>query len=299
VLAVALAALVAATAAACTSPSAPAPTSPSPTAAAVTPGSTQSIDLDGRPYRLVVPSVYDGSTPLPLVVALHGYGSDAAELDSYLGLSSAAEARGFLLALPEGTRDGHGLRFWNAVPGGCCDLGRSGVDDSAYLSQLISQVSSSYAVSGVAVVGHSNGGYMANRLACDHPDQVGAIASLAGPLPYDTSLCTPARPVSVLYIHGDADQVVPYDGSAAGRSASAVDTVRRWAELDGCAPTPAQQPPLDLESRIAGAETTVLDYAGCHRGSDVLLWTIRGGGHVPTLTDTFTADVLNFLLAQA
>ena len=292
---VALGALVAATVTACSAPSTPAPSSPPAGATVIMPGTTGSVDLDGRPYRLVVPAAYDGLTPLPLVVALHGYTSNSTELDSYLGLSAAALSRGFFLALPEGTKDGKGDQFWNAVQGGCCDFGGSKVDDSGYLSRLITQVSSSYDVSQVDVVGHSNGGYMANRLACDHPEQVSAIASLAGPLPYDTSLCAPSKPVKVLHIAGDADETVPYGGSAATRTASAEDTAKRWAQIDGCQGTPAPRPPLDLESTIAGDETAVAAYTGCQGGSEVQLWTIHGGHHVPKLTNAFTPAVLDFL----
>jgi len=295
VLVVALGALVAATVTACSAPSTPAPTNPPPAATVIMPGTTGSVDLEGRPYRLVVPAAYDGLTPLPLVVALHGYTSNSSELDSYMGLSAAALKRGFLLALPEGTKNAQGQQFWNAVDGGCCDFGGGKVDDSGYLSRLISQVSSSYAVSQVDVVGHSNGGYMANRLACDHPEQVSAIASLAGPLPADTSLCKPGKPVKVLHIAGDADETVPYGGNAATRTASAQDTVKRWAEIDGCSPTPTTKAPLDLESTIAGAETTIAAYTGCQGGSEVQLWTIHGGHHVPKLTSSFTPAVLDFL----
>jgi polyhydroxybutyrate depolymerase len=263
------------------------------------PGTTGAVDLDGRQYRLYVPTTYDGLTKLPLVVALHGYSADSSKLDSYLGLTAAAESRGFLLALPEGTKDGQGNQFWNAVSGGCCDFGGSKVDDSGYLSQLITQVSSSYTVSEVAVLGHSNGGYMAQRLACDHADQVDAIVSVAGPLASDTSLCKPSRPVKVLHIHGDADETVAYGGGTPVGTASAEDTVKRWAQLDGCGATPTQQPALDLESTIAGDETTVSAYTGCQAGSTVQLWTIHGGHHVPTLSSSFTPDILDFLLGPA
>ncbi len=280
-------------------PASPAPTGPPASAAAIAPGTTGRVELDGRPYRLHVPRGYAASAPVPLVVALHGFTSRSSELDAYLGLTAAADERGFLLALPEGTTDRAGHQFWNAVDGGCCDLYSSRVDDSGYLSRLVTQVSSSYAVARVAVVGHSNGGYMAERFACDHADQVDAIASLAGPLAFDTSLCRPSRPVRVLDIHGDADETVPYLGRAAERSASAMDTVARWATLDGCTSGPAKGPAMDLEATIPGPETTPTVWSGCRGGSGVQLWTIHRGRHVPTFTPAFTGDVLDVVLAQA
>ncbi len=264
--------------------------------AAAAPG-TVSIDLDGRPFRLHVPDGYAPGTPVPLLVGLHGYTSNSTELDGYFGLMAAADQRGFLLALPDGLTNPQGEQFWNAVEGACCDFYGADVDDSAYLSHLIETVRSSYAVDRVAMLGHSNGGYMTHRFACDHADQVDAVAALAGPLPARSSLCHPSEPVSVLHIHGTADDTVPYGGSAAQSSASAEETARRWAELDGCDPTPDEPTALDLESTLEGAETTVIRYAeGCRDGSQVELWAIDGGGHVPTWTDAATPAILDFLL---
>ncbi len=263
-------------------------------AATVAPGSTGVVTLGARPFRLHVPAGYDGATPLPLVVGLHGYTSSSQELDRYLGLSAASDARGFLLALPDGTLDRRGDRFWNATST-CCDIDRTGVDDSGYLSALVTAVRAAYPVDRVAVVGHSNGGYLAHRFACDHADQVDAIASLAGPLPADTSGCRPSRPVSVLHVHGTADTTVPYDGRAG--DSSAPGTAAAWARLDGCRPTPAAAPAQDDDASLPGAETTVLVWAdGCRDGSRVALWTIAGGQHVPQLSSAFTGQVLDVLL---
>ena len=275
--------------AASTSP--PAPASTTSTASA---GSTLEIDVDGRPFRLHLPPGLDPATAAPLVVGLHGYTSNASELDSYFGLTAASDERGFLLALPEGTVDPDGDQFWNALEGGCCDFYGADVDDSGYLALVVDAVSAAYAVDQVVLVGHSNGAYLAHRFACEHADRVSAIATLAGTLPADTSGCDPSGPVSVLHIHGDADDVVPYDGGQGGASAS--DTAEVWADLNGCDPTPDEPPALDL-STLPGDETTAIRFArGCRDGRSVVLWTIRDGGHVPDLGPAFTPAVLDFLL---
>jgi polyhydroxybutyrate depolymerase len=253
------------------------------------------MSVDDRPFTLHEPPGYDPVEPTSLVVALHGYPSTAAELDDYLGLTAASDDRGFLLALPEGLEDRDGGRYWNAIDGGCCDLDDVGTDDSAWLSLVLDSLTTTFRVDRVVVVGHSAGGYMAHRLACDHADQVDAIASLAGPLPLDTSLCEPAGPVTVLQIQGDADPVVGYAGADDG--ASAPTTAATWARLDGCAPTPSNGPTLDLDAGLAGAETTVEVWrSGCDTGTQVQLWTIHGGQHTPDLTPAFTDTVLDVLL---
>src|SRR5690348_1869655 len=80
-----------------------------------TPGSTVTVGLGDRPFRLHVPKQYRSGGRLPLVVVLHGYTSSAEEADRYFGLTAESDRRGFLYAMPDGTRDPDGHRFWNAT----------------------------------------------------------------------------------------------------------------------------------------------------------------------------------------
>ncbi|MBX6749351.1 MAG: hypothetical protein IRY85_06685 [Micromonosporaceae bacterium] len=288
---------------ACTSDEAGGSATSDPTTSS-TDTNTVTLEVDGRPFRLYVPSSYNASNPAPLVVALHGYTSNSAELQSYFKLEPHAEQRGFLYALPDGTTDRRGDQFWNAT-NACCDLYRSGVDDSTYLSHLIERVKESYSVDAdrVFFVGHSNGGYMSHRMACDHADQITAIASLAGVLWADPSLCRPSRPVSVLQIHGTADETVNYRGGvfSGGRVyPGAENTVAQWRELNGCSEAAdTSTPPMDLDDAVSGAETVVTVYRGCRDGSRVELWSLQGSYHVPQLNDAFATAVLDFFESVA
>ncbi len=149
---------------------------------------------------------------MPLVVLLHGLGSSGATMEEYFQLQPLAESKGFLLALPDGTKHADGARFWNATDA-CCGFG-STVDDVAYLGSVIDEVEGARNVdrSRVYVMGHSNGGFMSYRMACDVADRVAAIASVAGATWADPSKCTPSEPVSVLQVHGTADEGIRYDG---------------------------------------------------------------------------------------
>ena len=249
-----------------------------------------------RPARAFVP---DAEGEMPLVVLLHGYSVNATVQDAYFRLTQQARARGFVLLLPDGTVDDSGNRFWNALPG---FGGRpSGVDDVAYLTALVDEIEARYpiATDRVYLLGHSNGGFMSYRLACDRADRFAGLVSLAGSSYPDAAAasCTPSRPVSVLQIHGDMDDTVLYDG-VDGAYASAPDIAARWAGYDGCDATAAPGAPLDYDSSVAGAETTTLQYAGCAEGTDVQLWTIVTGGHIPGVSDAGVDAMLDWLLAQ-
>lgn len=264
---------------------------------------TVTLTVDDRPFRLYVPGGYDSGREAPLVVALHGFETDAAMQENYFKLTPEAERRGFLYAMPEGTKNRAGDRFWNAADA-CCDFDRSGVDDSGYLRKVIDAVTRTYAVDGrrVYVIGFSNGGYMAHRMACEHSAQIAAIVSLAGTATNDPSRCTPHRAVSVLQIHGTADRIVRYGGgqNTTGSYPSVAGTIGLWRSLNGCTDRAGTSaPPIDLDSGLTGAETTITAYTtGCRDGTRVELWSIKDGGHIPALTEVFAPAVVDFMLAR-
>ncbi len=296
----------AATEPAATEPAAtePAATTDGPDATVGT-DSTAEVGTEERPATLYLPSGYDPDVPGPLVVLLHGYGHNGDEQDAYFAMRAEADARGYLYVHPDGTVDGVGNQFWNATDA-CCNFTGSGVDDSGYLADLITEVADGWSVDPgrVSVVGHSNGGFMSYRMACDHADLVAAIVSLAGATFDDPAACAPSEPVSVAQVHGTSDEVVGYEGGVLFGDPtfpSAPETVGTWAAYDGCgdwllATTGA---PLDVDVGLAGAETSVSVAVDCPAGVSVELWTIDGGRHVPALGPGFVTAVFDFLDAHA
>lgn len=259
--------------------------------------------FDKRPYRTTVPSKYDKNSPTPLVVLLHGYTLTSKQQDDYFGVSKLAEEKTFLVALPEGTKDVQGNQFWNATDA-CCNFLNAPVDDVAYLAALIDDVKSKYNVDPkrVYLVGHSNGGFMAHRFACDRAKTVAAIVSLAGAQFNDTTKCKPDDGVAVLQVHGDNDEAVSYPGGSFinGLPAfpGAVQTVATWAEKNGCDATlTTASTKLDLESALAGEETTVARHNCATKGA-AELWTLVGGRHIPAFQPTWAAQFYAFLEAH-
>jgi polyhydroxybutyrate depolymerase len=287
------------------------PTSTHPASTGVTTTDVQTATIpttttrgasDDRPFDVFVPSTYDESTPMPLVVLLHGYTASGDLQEAYFRLQPLAEQRGFLYVHPDGTTDVRGEQFWNATDA-CCDLGGIVVDDSAYLAQLIQQVQATYNVdpTRIFLIGHSNGGFMSYRMACDHADLIAAIVSVSGATFADPTRCQPSEPVSVLEIHGTADTVIAYDGGKIlGNSyPSAPTSVSTWATYNGCGTLGEVQPgQLDLYGDTADAETSVVGYTDCPPTGAVALWTVLGGVHSPRISSTFFDDALDFLYAH-
>lgn len=255
-----------------------------------------------RPVEVFVPSSYDAATPMPLLVLLHGYGVSSVIQEGYFQLQTLAEQRGFLYIHPDGLKDAQGSQYWNATDA-CCDFTPTNVDDSAYLQQVVDDIKARFNVDPrrVFFVGHSNGGFMSYRMACDHADTIAGIVSLAGAMFDDVSLCHPASPVAVLQIHGTSDATIHYEGGsvAAGHDyPAATTTVQDWVTFDGCSTTPTAGPTLDLESTLAGSETTSQVYDGCEPGGHVELWSIVGADHIPSFTGVFTPAIVDFLFAH-
>jgi polyhydroxybutyrate depolymerase len=251
-----------------------------------------------RPTTLQVPSTYNVDHPLPLLVVLHGYGADGLFQSLYLKVPPLVESEGILLVAPDGTIDNSGSRFWNATPA-CCNFNRSTVDDVAYIRGLIDDIRHDYNVDRrrIYLFGHSNGAFMAHRLACDAASEVAAIVSLAGATFDDAAACKPAEPVSVLDIHGDADTTIRFAGGTVGAPyPSELKTMTHWQVYDRCTAGLVSDPTtLNLDFLVSGSETTIRRFDGCASGTGVELWTIRHGGHVPNLTHDFPMLVWQWL----
>jgi polyhydroxybutyrate depolymerase len=257
---------------------------------------------DDRPVTLHVPKSYSCDKGAPLVIMLHGYTATSAIEEAYLGITAESEKRGFLYAHPDGTKDAMGNPFWNATDA-CCNFNGSKIDDSAYITKIIKDVQTAYNVDPkrIYLVGHSNGAFMSYRMACEHGDLIAGIASLAGAMYSDVTKCAAANTVSLLEIHGTADATIAYGGGVIGPNAypGATTSVSDWATIDKCSAAPdTTGAPLDLESTLAGNETTVTNYTGCTSGTAVSLWTIAGGSHIPTFTTAFIPGVMDFLYAH-
>ena len=117
----------------------------------------------------------------------------------------------------------------------------------------IADVKKTYAVDAkrIFALGHSNGGFMVNRLACDQADKIAAVVSLAGETYHDQTKCAASAPIAYLQVQGDADMTVPYAGGHPENIAilplapGAVETAQDWAKKNGCDPTRRHLPAAD------------------------------------------------------
>lgn len=231
------------------------------------------------------PKATGAGEKLPFILWLHGLGASGELLRSALQVDALAERYRFAFACPDGTMDSMLRRFWNASAG-CCDFDHQGIDHVIRLTNILQQAQRQPDIDPkrLFVIGFSNGGFMAHRLACSNGAHLAGIASMAGLGPSPGEACNPARPVRILEIHGGSDNIVRPEG---GRLFDAPNnpehpalrvTVDAWAQRNQCASLPPTSKTVDLIPNLTGKETTELSFAQC--AASVELWTIAGGGHM-------------------
>ena len=252
---------------------------------------------EDRPAQVQIPSDYTTSTRYPLIIVLHGYNVNGALQSIYLGLDTRVDTKQYVLVVPDGTESLNGTRFWNATPACCARVAAfesqideaeyTQIDDVEYIRNLIEEAAATYSidVERIGLIGHSNGGFMALRMACEASDLVTSVVSLAGSTFADDASCAPAtNPVSVLALHGDADETILYDGGAILNEPypGALETIDRFAALAGCdTNNPVVGTNLDVVGNIDGSETSVVEFSDCAESVDVELWTLAGAPHIP------------------
>lgn len=238
-----------------------------------------------RAYYLHVPAGIGAQAAgeraaVPLVLVLHGRGGDGSGTADLTGFDDVADEHGFVVAYPTGL-DGQ-WNYVDGIPGYELD-----VPDVEFLRALVAELTARYPIdpARVYVAGFSNGGYMAQHLACKATDLFAAFASVsAAGYGGQPTNCGDPDPVSILFIHGTADAVVPFAGlRQQGPNgpitvlASVEQTFTYWAYRIGCGDGIR---PTVLPSTLSPTMAVhVLEALDCPAGRELRLVVIVGGGH--------------------
>jgi len=236
-----------------------------------------------RTYRLFVPPGYDGRTPLPLVLDLHGSGGTADRQAETSRFETLAASEGVLVATLQAAAEGN---RWN-VP-----VTAERPDDVRYVSDVIDDVAKRACTDGrrVYATGFSGGARMSSLLACKLNSRIAAIAPMSG-------LRWPGRcegrAIPVLTFHGLADPQNTYDGHVASRAGewdeSVPEALAGWAKHNKCkGDAVLDDPPGPLST---------LSYKGC--AAEVRLVRIDGLVHTWARNEVdATAEAWRFFSAQ-
>lgn len=237
-----------------------------------------------RTYTVHLPAAYTKSLSWPLVIILHGGGGEGKQMDALTGFNAEADVAGFIAVYPDAVEHN-----WNDGRGNPGIRSQAlGIDDVSFISSLIDRLENDLNINKkmIYVTGISNGAMMSHRLGSELSAKIAAIAPVAGNVPEKMKPdWSPVRPLSVLIINGTDDPLVPFNGGEVtffslkrGRVVSVSETVKFWVANSGCAAVPGvyQLPDIDRED---GTTTTVESYNICSEGVEIILYTVKGGGH--------------------
>ena len=148
--------------------------------------------------------------PCPLIINMHGFGSNALEQQFYSGMNPYALVSNMAVVYPKGINNSWNVgTFWD----------NNEFDDIGFISALIDSVAEDFNIDldRVYACGMSNGGYMAYELACELSHKIAAFGSVTGNFMLnDNQECDDVREIPILHAHGTLDYIVPYDYSIDG-----------------------------------------------------------------------------------
>ncbi|MEM2586071.1 MAG: hypothetical protein QXW66_04370 [Archaeoglobaceae archaeon] len=211
-----------------------------------------------RSYHYYVPSTYNPSKAVPLVIVLHGAGSCG--LGELLVVDDFAKKYGFIAVAPDGYN-----YVWLRTR------------DVSFISKIIDDMKASFNISKVYVAGISNGGMMASYLLYDLYNKIDAVGVISGPAALESlaSSSAPPKPMNIVVTAGTDERLST--GGNMNSHISARNAVSYLVLRLNCNPTPATQYwPSTAEDRTY---VTKYEYSGCRNNAKVVYFEIGNGGH--------------------
>ena len=224
-----------------------------------------------RDYLLYVPRNYDPAKPAPLVISLHGAMNWPGFQEEITQWDRLADEAGFIVVYPAGT--GTGPRIWDMRGW----RNPATMPDVRFIADLIEKLQKTYSIDAtrIYVNGLSNGGGMAFVLSCTLSHRIAAIGAVAAAELLPFSWCKDTTAVPMMAIHGDADEIVPYNGGKVWIAPVPFPSVPQWAaswaKRNRCSATPVESKPAP--------DVTRTEYKDCAEDASVVLYTVQGGGH--------------------
>lgn len=253
------------------------------------------VGSQDRTSILHVPPQLAQKKLLPVVIALHGGMGTGASMEAKTGFSALADLEGFLVAYPDGIAGPGGKGSWNV---GWVDSysSRHKTDDVAFLKKLVEVVIEKHNADPkrVYLTGGSNGGMMTHVMAAKNPELFAAVAVVVASVPLDFE--PPKSPVPILFINGDADEEVPFEGGMSRNALvkarqqkpfiSISELVTKWAKANGA---------LDKPAVTKAGIVVTSTYAVTRSGAETVFTRLQGVGHGwPTMEFNATNAVWEF-----
>ena len=251
------------------------------------------LKVDGilRQYDLYLPN-NPGNGKRPLVILYHGYMGDSDAMTGennkqapYKLWLKLAQRNNFIVAIPNGEKGADGYRGWNDCRADATT--NPTTDDVKFTLAMIDAIKNQTPIDArrIYASGTSNGGNMVIRLAMEVPQKFAAVAAVAASNPVENKCRETHQPISVLFMNGTADPLLPYKGGpvakeSAGRgmAMSTQDSVNYWRKVDKTSSTPSVDELPDIETHDESSVTRYI-YKNAEQNTEVVLYEVKNGGH--------------------
>ncbi|MBM9500011.1 prolyl oligopeptidase family serine peptidase [Leptospira sp. 201903071] len=239
----------------------------------------EKITVDGmeRTYWIHLPEKKNSATEkLPLVFGLHGRLGSGKNIMEDSKLNRISDREGFIVVYPDGID-----RSW-ADGRGATPADKQKINDVHFLEKLIDHISESHPIAKdkVFIFGHSNGGFMTQRILIERTKLFRAGVSVSSQISeFVLRNFEPSSNISVAFINGTKDFTVPYYGGYVrdgGEILSVEDSVNRWLQWNSCVIQPEIKKKDDMDD---GTSVEIYSYNQCKGNTSVRLYKIVDGGH--------------------
>jgi polyhydroxybutyrate depolymerase len=178
-----------------------------------------------RQYQVIAPTAPLAKSA-PIIVVLSGAAATNATEIARDRITPYADADEAEVVYPVAIKES-----WNAI--GCCDAAAAeNVNDVGFLEALVPRIDPGHARP-IYVVGYSDGGRLAYRLACTDPTLFDGMVSVkADPMPG----CVVTTPMNVLVFASKDDKYVPYEPGQKGLETPAATVQIARLETDMSCP---------------------------------------------------------------
>lgn len=253
------------------------------------------IGTANRTYIQYLPTGFQESENMPVVVVLHGIGGNGASMVP-TGFNQIADTARFIAIYPTGLLNGWGQTSWNNGT-----LLASTANDIGLFNYILDDLilNKNADPTRIYFTGFSMGSIMCHHMACQLNSRIAAIGAMAGTIATaNITSCSPTYATPVIHLHGTADATVPYDASPLPSLSLVPETIDFWRNVHGCDATYDSIRMPDTAND--GITVDRFIYDNCSQAGALELWRLNNADHIflyePAHDITESMEVWRFFL---
>ncbi len=237
------------------------------------------LNVDGidRNVLFYIPTGHNNSAQSPMTFNLHGTTGNPEDHSSWIGIEALADQHGYILASILGDNN-----EWNTPQDD------SKPHDVHFASAIIKHATDNFCLdtNRIFSTGYSGGARTSSRFACDIPNQIRAIAPVAG-IRYDEPCEESTMPI--ITFHSRDDGTNPFLGNGSGDTRwgeTVEEAVEDWRVENGCSDT------MDSDTSVNNVEKR--SWTDCDGEAEIHFYVVENEGHDYFQVEGITEKIFDF-----